>query len=394
MIRVLFVVDDPASLLAMRHSLASMRSEWDMKFFHTAEEALICMNESSFDVVVTDLSGEGIRGAELLALVQYQFPRVIRVLLASEDEADSVAKSAGVAHRILRRPCESSAIVSTITRIVALENRLNDPDLQYIIGEVGELPRPSQAVLKLNDAVNSDDPSIDEVAEIVGSDINMAAKVLQLVNSAYFGLSHHVIDIHEAVAYLGLDSVRDLLVADAMLREFQNVPTIAQSVVDDLHDHAVAVACAAREIASTRKDAATAYVAALLHDVGLLLIASRMPEKLLELRVQAMHSSLPLREIEVEIFGAHHADLGAHLLDMWGLPTEIVEAVACHHEAPDIESDEIDALHALHIADVMVAQREEGEIASWRCSSEADSEYLEKMGVAERVREEARSEAV
>lgn len=389
MIRVLFVVDDPASLIEMRHSLLPMRTEWDMKFFHTAEEAMVAMSETTFDVVVTDIGGDGIRGSELLALVQYQFPRVVRVLLAGEDEADAVAKSAGVAHRILPRPCETLALVAAVTRVVSLEQRLNDPDLQYIIGEVGELPRPSQTVVKLNDVVNGDDPTVEAVSNIIATDINMSAKVLQVVNSAFYGLSHHVVDIHEAVAYLGIDAVRDLVIADEMLREFQSVPAIAQSVVDDLHDHAVAVACTARELANDRQTASSAYIAALLHDVGLLLIASRMPEKLLELRVQAMHSSLPLREIEVEIFGAHHADLGAHLLDMWGLPQEIVEAVACHHEAPDIDSDEIDALHALHIADIMVAQREENDVASWRCASEADQDYLERMGVAEKVNAEA-----
>lgn len=385
MISVLFVVDDPASLLGLRHSMAKQASEWDMRFFHTVEEALASMSERPFDVVVADMSGDSLSGAELLALVQYQHPRVVRVLLAGEGDENAVSRSAGVAHRILRKPCDATELRFAIERVFALEQRLSDPDLQAMVGEVGELPRPSDAVIRLNDAMASDDASIDAIAGVIADDINMTTKLLQVVNSAFFGLNHHITDVREATAYLGLNAVRDLVVANEMLRTFETVSPQVQALVDELHEHAIAVAHFARELMTNRQHASEAYVAGLLHDIGLLLLASKMPERFLELQVQTMRSNLPLREVELEVIGAHHSDLGALLLDMWGLPSEIVEAVACHHDAQSVASTGIDAMHAVHIADVVVSNRCEGDVLRWKCDGELDAEYLEEMGVAEKV---------
>ncbi len=385
MIRVLFVVDDPASLLSLRHSMAKLAHEWDLKFFGVVEEALASMSERPFDVVVADMSGSSLTGSELLALVQYQHPRVVRVLLAGDGEDNAVSKSAGVAHRILRKPCDPVELRCAIERVFDLEQRLNDPDLQAMIGEVGELPRPSAAVTRLNDVLASEDASVDNIATIISDDINMTAKLLQIVNSAYYGLAHHITEPREAVAYLGLNAVRDVVVANEMLRAFESVSPPVQALVDELHEHAIAVAHLARELMTNRNRASEAYVAALLHDVGLLLIASCAPDRFLELHVQTMRSSLSLREVEMEVIGAHHSDLGALLLDMWGLPSEIVEAVACHYDADTVPSTGIDAVHAVHIADVVVGSRAEGDSLRWKCEGELDEDYLREMGVADRI---------
>jgi HD-like signal output (HDOD) protein len=380
MIRTVFVVDDPAELLSLRHATAALRPDWDMKFFHSVEEALVSMADRPFDVVVTDMRGD-FGGSEFLALVQYQHPRVIRVLVAGESEDNTVARSAGVAHRILRRPCDPAELCCAIERVFDLEQRLSDPDLQSMLGEVGELPQPSASVVRLNDVLASDDVSIESVAAVVSDDINMTTKLLQVVNSAFYGLGHHITDAREAIAYLGVNSVRDLLVANEMMRGFENVPPPVQSVVDELHEHAVAVAHLARELVADRTKASEAYVAGLLHDVGLLLLASRLPEKFLEIRVQTMRSNLSLHEVECEILGATHADLGGHFLDLWGLPSEIVEAVACHHDAPEFETTEINATHAVHIADVIAGGRVDEATFSWKCSAELDEDYLKKFGL-------------
>lgn len=385
MIRVLFVVDDPAELLSLRHSMTKLAQEWDLKFFGTVEEALASMSERPFDVVVADMSGRSLSGSELLALVQYQHPRVVRVLLAGDGEDAAVSRSAGVANRILRKPIEASGLRISIERVFDLEQRLNDPDLQAMIGEVGDLPRPSAAVTKLNDMLASDDASIDSIASVISDDINITTKLLQIVNSAYYGLRHHIADPREAVSYLGLNAVRDVVVANEMLRAFETVSPPVQALVDELHEHAIAVAHLARELTSSKAQASEAYVAGLLHDIGLLLIASRAPDKFLELHVQTMRSSLSLREVEMEVIGAHHCDLGALLLDMWGLPSEIVEAVACHYEADTMPSTGIDATHAVHIADVVVSSRAEGDSLRWKCEGELAEDYLREMGVADRI---------
>lgn len=384
MIRILFVEDDPIVMDNMRRVLSVMRRQWDMKFFKSAEEALESMMERPFDVIVTDFDMPGMNGSELLAMAQYQFPRAVRVLMAEAGEADTSIAGAAVAHRILRKPCDPSELSFAILRAYELEQRLSDPDLQSMISEVGILPSPSQSVIALNDLLARDDANIEEIVEIVQDNVSMTAKLLQVVNSAYFSLRSPITDVRDAITYLGLDAVRNLCVAMELLKTFEEAPAMVQAIVDEIHERSVAVAHLAREIAPSRQKASAAYAAALLHDIGLLVFACQMPERFLELRVQTMRSSLALTEVELEVFGAHHADVGAHLLDLWGLPFEIIEAVARHHDAMEVPTTELDVLHAVHIAEAIVAQQEAGE-GDWGYEGALDEEYLKSLGVNEKV---------
>ena len=365
MIRILFIEDNAVELSNMRRVLSVMRREWDMKFFTCAEDALLSMAERPFDVVVTDYDMPGMNGIELLSLCQYQYSRAVRVLLSDSVDADGVIRSAGVAHRMLRKPCDPGELLAAIQRAYELEQRLNDPDLQSMIGEVGSLPTPSRSVVLLNDLLSRDDTTLAEVAEVVSTDINLTAKLLQIVNSAYFSLQHQISDVREAVSYLGLDAVRNLCVAVELLKEFEQPSTLVQTMVDEIHEHSLAVAYLARQVMPDRISGSDAYVAALLHDVGLLVIAQQMPDKFIELKVQSMNTDLPLTEVEMEVIGGHHSDIGALLLDLWGLPTHIVEAVARHHDASDLPATNLDIVHAVFVADAIISGRLEASEDEW-----------------------------
>jgi putative nucleotidyltransferase with HDIG domain len=386
MIRILFVEDDPVVMANLRRVLSTMKREWEMRFCTNGEEAVTTLMERTFDVIVTDLSMPGMNGMELLALTQYQHPRMIRVLVSDVDNSDHVVNGAGVAHRILRKPFDPAELSAAIDRCIELEQRLNDPDLQRMISEVGVLPSPSRTVVELNDLLGQEDATVDSIAAVVGSDMNMTAKLLQVVNSAYFSLSHHITDVREAVSYLGLDTVRNLTVAMELMRSFEVGPALVQSTIDELHERSLTVAHLARELMPDRASANDAFVAALLHDVGLLVVASQLPEKFIELRVQTMRGNLPMTEVEMSVIGAHHADIGAHLLDLWGLPYEIVEAVARHHDAADLPSSGLDVVHAVHIAEAIVnGHTDDGDDTEWEPGGELDADYLDQLGVAEKV---------
>jgi putative nucleotidyltransferase with HDIG domain len=384
MIRILFVEDDPIVMDNMRRVLSIMRRQWDMKFFKSAEEALVAMNDRPFDVIVTDFAMPGMNGSELLAMVQYQFPRAVRVLMANTDEVETSVAGASVAHRIMRKPCDPGELSLAILRAFELEQRLSDPDLQSMISEVGTLPSPSQSVIALNDLLSQDDASLDDICAVIQDNVSMTAKVLQVVNSAYFSLRNPISDVRDAITYLGVDAIRNLCVAMELMKAFEEAPPMVQAIVDEIHERSIAVAHVAREISTDRNMGSVAYVAAMLHDVGLLVLATQMPERFLELRVHTMRSNLALTEVELEVFGAHHADIGAHILDLWGLPFDIVEAVARHHDAMDVPTTELDVLHAVHIAEAIVSSQEAGEQA-WEYDGALDEEYLKALGVNEQV---------
>lgn len=383
MIRIVFVEDDPIVLSNLRRVFSIMRREWDMRFFSSAEDALTFMTQRPFDVVVSDLSMPGMLGMELLALVQCRYPRAVRVLVSEPGEAEGVVRGSGVAHRILRKPCDPAELSAAIQRAFELEARLSDPDLQSIIAGVGSLPSPSRTVLALNDILGRDDPSVDEVASVVERDVALTARLLHVVNSAYFGLAKPMTNIREAVTYLGLDAVRNFSVAAEILKSFSECSPLVRDAVDELHEHAQAVACIARNLATTNTKRNEAFVAASLHDVGLLLLARSMPEKFLELRIRSMRDNLPLEDLEMEVIGARHADIGAHLLDLWGLPNEIVEAVARHHDAEGLPDHDADTAHLVRVAASIAGMVDEGH---WEHDGDVEAEYLDRIGLAARVR--------
>lgn len=384
MIRILFIEDDSVQMSNLRRSLSIMKNEWEMRFCASAEDGLVELADRKFDVVVTDFAMPGMNGIELLSLTQYMYPQIVRVLLSDAGQSGAAVRGAGVAHRILRKPFDPVELAVAIMRTFELEQRLNDPDLQDAIGRIGVLPSPRGSVLKLNDLFGRDETSIDEVAEVVAADVSMTAKLLQVVNSAYFGLTHHIADVREAIAYLGLDAVRNVTVATELMRSLEGGSALVQSSIDEIHEHSLTVAHIARELMPERSRATDAFVAAMLHDVGQLVIAAHMPERYLEIRVQAMRSNLCLTEVESEILGATHTDIGAHLLDLWGLPYEIVEAVARHHDAPDLAGSGMEIVHAVYIADALTNAQEERE-GVWEHDGELDPEYLDRVGMTERV---------
>ncbi len=385
MIRIYFVEDDAILMSNMRRSLSVMRRHWDMRFFSTAEDAVLAMAERPFDVLVTDMSLPGMTGDELLALTQYQYPKVVRVLLASRDDVSQTVRGAGIAHRVVAKPCDPAELAIAVQRVFEVEQRLSDPDLQTMISEVSVLPTPTQSVTQLNDLMTRDEVTVAQVAEVVSSDVNMTAKLLQLVNSAYFSLDRQITEVREAISYLGMNTVQSLCVALELMRTFENVPVMVQSLVDELHDRSLTVAHFARDLVDDPAKRGEAYVAGLLHDVGLFVIAAERPELLIELRIEAMRTSLPLTEFEGEIIGAHHADIGAFLLDLWGLPYEIVEAVARHHDAADIPGSSVDVMHAVYIADALCGCPGSEVPSDWENSAQLDDAYLESLGVRERV---------
>lgn len=385
MIRILFVEDDPVLMSNMRRTLSVMRRHWDMRFFSSAEEAVLAMARQPFDVVVTDLTLKGMNGDEFLSLTQYQYPKVVRVLMADRTEVKETVSNAAIAHCVIAKPCDPSELAVAVQRVIDVEQRLSDPDLQSMLSEVGMLPSPTQAVTHLNDLVGRDDVSVAQIAEIVSTDMNMTAKLLQVVNSAFFGLTRHIGDVREAIALLGLNTVQNFCVTVEILRTFETVPVLVQSVVDEIHDRSLTTAYLARDLVTDPQQAGEAYVAGLLHDVGLLVVAQSRPEQLLELRVEACRTSLPITEIERDVLGAHHADIGAFLLDLWGFPYEIVEAVARHHDANETIGSKVDVMHAVYIADMLSGSRQGEPYSEWEQLGELDDDYLASLGVLERV---------
>lgn len=385
MIQVLFVDDEPSVLEDLRNMLVLMGVNWDIYVAENGEEAIKILENGIVDVVVADMKMPGMDGAELLAIVRDEYPETMRILMSGNADTAFTQRLVPQAHQFLLKPCQPSLVRAVVERAYELGQRLADPELKSILGQISDLPRPPQSILRLNNVLDNPEVDASDVAEVIEQDMALTVKLFQLVNSAYYGLSRSIQDVREAVAYLGMNTVRNLAVSVEVFRSLSATSIEHPEVVQEIYDRANTVAGIARQLVLVREQANEAFVAGLLHDVGLLALVSHLPDRFAELQTASQRSSLPIFEIEVEVVGASHADLGAYLLNLWGLPYSVVEAVARHHDAMALPQRKMDPTHAVCIADAIVSSQHNGKLLREGVEAGLETAYLEELGVLERV---------
>lgn len=384
--RILFVDDDPAVLKLVKAKLGSQLNEWEMSFANDGQKALALMEKTGFDAVVSDIELPKMTGVELLNQVLKRYPHVVRILHSAQTNLEVSFESIDASHQYLVKPWGFKQLKATLCQAFALQDALHNETLKDLVTKLPSLPSLPSTYLELMEELQSEEPSPSKVGEILSRDVAMIAKILKLVNSAYFGLRVTVSDPVHAVKLLGLDMIRTLVLTHGIFSQFTQIDPQALSLAL-LMQHSLHVGSLAKMIAKAEKqgqDVATdALVAGALHDIGKLILAQAFPLEYKEVVTEAKEQNLPLWLAEKEAFRTSHADVGAYLLGIWGLPAPIVEAVAFHHEPTKGGVSEVRALTTVHAANVIEREeeRQEGPIDT----STLDNQYLADVGAGDRV---------
>jgi HD-like signal output (HDOD) protein len=374
--RILFVDDESKILEGIRRMLHADRNRWEMHFTVGGAAALQACEAGTFDVVVSDMRMPGMDGATLLAQVRDRFPRSARIILSGYSELTAATRAVPVAHRYLAKPCSASDLQSTIERLCSLQDVMRTPEILKIVGTIGELPSLSSSYTALSAAVQDPEASIEDVAKIVDRDIAMSAKVLQLVNSAFFGLARAVTKVQHAVSYLGIGTVKNLALASEAFRVFVPDPRVPREICESMQIHAQRTATIAAVLPVDPKLRDVTVLAALLHDVGRLVLASKMPDKFCQALALAAERKCHSFEAEEELIGTSHAEIGGYLLGLWGIPNLAVEAIAYHHHPARIPHSGLDSSLAVYLADLLSHQdQDKAELP------ESDRACLEGLGL-------------
>ncbi|HYJ11077.1 MAG TPA: HDOD domain-containing protein [Polyangiaceae bacterium] len=322
--RLLFVDDEPSLLRALQQSLRGQRKIWEMDFVDGATAALEKLELQPYDAVISDIRMPFIDGAELLKRVRLARPDTLRIVLSGQMDDRAAARAAASAHRFLAKPCETHVLVATLTRALELRAQLQSDRMRSCIGGIATLPSLPSHCAALNYALEKKDVTLGQIAEIVGNDIGMATKLLQLANSSFFGLPRSVASIEQAIIYLGLSAVRSLVVAHALSAEPASADTARLEAVQQ---RSLMVAGYARRFRLEPRQAEAAATAALLHNVGELALMACMPGEHDANQAYAREHGMSTADAESARLGVTSAELGAYLLALWGLPFEVVEAV-------------------------------------------------------------------
>lgn len=381
---LLFVDDEFRVLQGLQRQLRNMRHEWDMNFADSAGKALEFMRSRTVDVLITDMMMPEMDGAELLIEVSKRHPNTVRIVLSGHAEREAVLRLVGPAHQYLSKPCDAEELRSAVARAFALRDLLSNDGLKQLATRIKSLPAVPALYQRLTDELRKEDASMEQIGEIISHDVGMTAKILQLVNSAFFGLAQPISNPGEAVMYLGLSTVRALVLSLQVFSQFKN-PRLSGFSLSALADHCWTTAVLARRIARAEqcdtKIVDQCFIAGLLHDVGRIILADGLPEQYAKVWNEARENHLPIWQVEQTEFGATHADVGAYLLGLWGLPNPIVEAVALQHSPGRCIATGFSPLAALHVANSF-AQEKAGSPAE---SIQIDHDYLAKLGLADHL---------
>ncbi len=332
---VLFVDDEPRVLQGLQRMLRSRRAEWTLRFAESGREALVRLEAEPFDVLVTDLRMPGMSGEELLRAVMERHPRLVRIILSGEMDPAGSFTAVHLAHRYLAKPCESDALASALTRAFALRRWVEASSLQGLLGRIDSLPSLPALFAQLLAEIQAPHSSSRRMGQLIERDVGMTAKILQVVNSAFFGLPRRVVNAQDAVALLGYDTLKALVLSSRIFDQF-DARRLRGLNVEALWEHSARTGLFARTIAAAetlpRKDQDEAFTAGMLHDIGKLVLAQNFPEEYAAALDDARQRQRPPAEVEQVRFGASHAELGAYLLGLWGIEEGVVQAVADHHQ--------------------------------------------------------------
>ncbi|HPF34384.1 MAG TPA: HDOD domain-containing protein [Candidatus Krumholzibacteria bacterium] len=369
--RILFVDDEQQILDGLRDRLRRKRRTWEMTFVASGREALERLEAGPCDVIVSDMRMPVMDGVALLTQVRARHPEAIRIVLSGYAEQERLLQSVPVAHQFLTKPCSPEVLEKVIDRICDLRSLVAHAPIRRLVSGIEHLPSATATVRLLSAALEREDTTLGRVMRIVSRDPAVAVKILQAVNSGFVYSARPIVSLEDAVCHLGLERIRRLAQATAMTE----MPDAEPSHLEALREHAVRVADRAATCFADILPPAEVHTAALLHDVGRIVLAAVMPEEEREIQRLADRDGRQPHEVERELLGITHARIGGYLLGLWGLPAPLVDAAAHHHDPSHTAGTSPTLLTAVHVTDRIMRGRE----------VDLDLEYLERIGCLGRL---------
>jgi putative nucleotidyltransferase with HDIG domain len=384
-IRILFVDDEPNILEGLQDLLRRYRRKWDMVFVGSGEEALEEIDKGHFDVVVSDMRMPGIDGAGLLRRVQETKPHIVRIVLSGFAELEAALRVVPVAHQFLIKPTSAEVLENVIERACSLQTLIQDDKIRGIVGKLQKLPSLPRVYAQLMNLLSHEQSSASEVAKVIEQDAAMCAKVLQMVNGSFFGQPRQITSIQSAVSYLGFNMIKNLALSVGIFM-LGGQSKAGGFSLERLQAHSMLVSALAMRILKTdKRQAEDAFMAGMLHDLGKIILGLELPHEYALVAEKSQESNQPQHEVELKTFGVTHAEVGAYILGIWGLPYPVVEAVANHHAPDRVPQKGLDILAAVHVANTLAHEiaSEAGDASE--IFRPVDSEYLVSLGIADKI---------
>jgi len=390
--RVIFVDDDQNVLEGLKRMLVPLMGSMQMEFFDLAADALDFMKSSPCDLVICDLQMPGFNGVQLLEKIRASSPGSIRYILTGMIDHPLHHAALRLAHQVIAKPCRPELLRELILRAVRLKNQFDQSELTAVLPRIQALPSLPSSYQRVLDYLASPTASCRGLSRFIETDIGMSARIMQLANSAYYGLPGKVRNLIQAVVYLGIKTVEAMVLHEGVFSTID--PALAEKFcVAGLENHCMRVGMLARrisgELSMPPETLEQASMAGILHDTGKIIMMSEFGDRFEQALTLSRDGDMPLTEAEKHVCGFSHAEVGAALLNLWSMPADIIETAAFHH-CPQPTADAESAERTLSLADVVyMADCIDHYYCSGRsdgCTCTIDENYLENYGLAEKYR--------
>ncbi len=364
-ISILFTDDNIAIIESLKRMSTIFSTHWKSFFAVGANEAIELLETKSFDVIVTDLEMPEYNGVKLLKYAQNKFPDTIRVVYSGEFTKESVQKISPFAHRFIAKPCSNEKMLNTIDSTLFIHRVLDKKRIQKVLTSIGSIPSLPKIYTELINRVDDDDFSLKDAAKLISSDVGMSVNILKQIN--LLGVGEEIKSIEQAVTLLGLNSIKSIVLSNHVFTSFKPlyIPHFSQ---EQLIRHSMLTAIFAKEIAfietGDRSIAESAFVVGVIHDFGTLIFADRFMKKYSTVMNRVHDTQRPIIDVERNVIGVSHAEVGSYLLALWGFPDAILRAVAFHESADTHAMGSEPLLTSIVAANYFAHQFDNGDTAS------------------------------
>lgn len=355
---ILFVDDNDNVISGIQRQLRPYREQWQLFFADSGSQALRLMAQQPIDLIVSDMMMPEMRGDELLKKVSEHFPGTVRMILSGYTDEESLKCGLEVAHQYLSKPCSSEILREAIAQIFKIQACVSNPQIVAGVGDPNLQPSLPKIYHELNTAIADENTTIRDIAEIFASDMVLSAKLLQLINSPYFGLNRVISNLTDAINLIGLKKLNNLVLSVHVKNAFPVNNPVMESYMEYLWQDAGRVSELAQLIALSEHQLEDrpdqAYLGGLLHNMGLLIFLSRGGDKLKTLMGQTENTDTPVAELETAIFGFTRSEAAAYVLSLWKIPPRIIEAILLQNTPNDTDYDGVNALTSVHVASCLL----------------------------------------
>jgi putative nucleotidyltransferase with HDIG domain len=331
---VLFVDDEPLMRELYTNLSKVLGPDFQIRTVSGGTEALEVLAADPVDIIVSDLSMPQMAGGEFLTTVERLYPETMRVVISGVSDELAVARCLMYGHRYFQKPLQLKEIADLVRRISRHGKVLRSERVKKIVGRSDVLPTPPETYLRLTELLQDGNSPLDEVARIIESDPGLTARLLQVVNSVAFGYGGKLSTVEEAVQIAGVEVVRSLMLA-LQARHFAENRLKNKQLLKTFWQHSIDTGARCRLLARAERlnisEQETCFTAGLLHDIGKLVLAASEEKIYADLIASAFKDGVPVFERELDVYGATHADIGAYLLGLWGLPDTVIHPVERHH---------------------------------------------------------------